>query len=537
MLFLGTLGLADGAVRASGISSGQLAALAQAFLPLLPLVAVGVVLVAGVMFELTTTSKFAGSDAANWLPVTPTEYVSASASAIAYTSSPALAIALGALLPIALLGGLAGLYALTAFLSLVALFEGAVLVEMVRSVTQRASSVTAGRRGQVNLILRAVVLIVVILALQLAFNPVFLLALAQRLSAVGIVTSFVPFFWSTEALTQWAAGSLAIGAGFAAGQLAFVGLLLYLASDLRRSYWVPSPTEVRLEPHRYASRSSFLALLGLSTAESAMVSKDLKGLVRRREMLPTLVVPIVLVILVLVEGKALGGFVSSRVGGLGHRLLGASDQRHVDRSGAQGAPIAVLLPDLGRQPRPGEDRVRPSALALLCGGALARGGVLLWTGGARGPRRGDAGRRDLGRSHVLGSRVRLALLGLPGSAPSSVPAAGRNARRHGLRHGAPLPDPGPGNVRPTRPLRVLPSAGTPVRRAGRRGGRPRSVLDRLGVSPALPGSCRSESRRRKLQRGPARGASPVNLVAEGAAEPATHLDHLPFDRVHYARHR
>src|SRR5208282_4033117 len=41
----------------------------------------------------------------------------------------------------------------------------------------------------------------------------------------------------------------------------------------------------------------------------------------------------------------------------------------------------------------------------------------------------------------------------------------------------------------------------------------------------------------KLQRGPARGASPVDLVAEGAAEPATHLDHLPFDRVHYARHR
>ena len=310
VLFLGTLGLADGAVRGSGVPSGQLAALASAFLPLLPLVAVGVVLVAGVMFELTTTAKFAGSDAANWLPLTPTEYVSASASAIAYTYSPALALALGALLPVALFGGVLVLYALTALFSIVALFEGAVLVEMVRSATQRASSVTAGRRGQVNLVLRAVVLIVVILALQLAFNPVFLLALAQRFSAVGIVTSFVPFFWSTQALTQWAAGSLELGVAFAIGQMAFVALLVYLASDLRRSYWVPSPAEVRLEPHRYASRSTFLALLGLSAAESAMVSKDLKGLVRRREMLPTLVVPIVLVILVLVEGRALGGFVS-----------------------------------------------------------------------------------------------------------------------------------------------------------------------------------------------------------------------------------
>jgi hypothetical protein len=310
VLFLGTLGLSDAAVRASSFSRGELASLGNAFLPLLPLIAVGVVLLAGVMFELTTTSKFAGSDAANWLPLSPAEYVSASASAIAYTYSPAVAIALGGLLPFALFGGTLVTYLLTVFFSAVALFEGAVLVEMVRSATQRVSSVAAGRRGQVSLVIRAVALILVILALQLAFNPVFLLGVAQRLSAVGFVTSLIPFFWSTEALTQWAAGNPGIGVGFAAGQLAFVAALLYLASELRRRYWVPAPTEVRLEAHRYAARNPLLALLGLTAAESALVSKDLKGLVRRREMLPTLVVPIVLVILVFVEGSALGGFVS-----------------------------------------------------------------------------------------------------------------------------------------------------------------------------------------------------------------------------------
>jgi hypothetical protein len=40
-------------------------------LPFIPLVSVATVLVAGVMFELTATAKFAGSDAVNWLPVTP----------------------------------------------------------------------------------------------------------------------------------------------------------------------------------------------------------------------------------------------------------------------------------------------------------------------------------------------------------------------------------------------------------------------------------------------------------------------------------
>ncbi|MGA7476544.1 MAG: hypothetical protein WBW47_04915 [Thermoplasmata archaeon] len=310
VLFLTVFGLTLGAVRASSLGSHQVAALANALLPFLPLVAVGVVLVAGVMFELTTTAKFAGSDAANWMPLTPTEYVAASAAAIAYTYSPAAALALGALLPFAIYGGTLVAYLLTALLVVLALFEGAVLIEMVRSATQRASSVGAGRRGQVSLILRALILVVVILALQLAFNPVFLLGLAQRLSVVGLVTSAIPFFWSTEALAQWVGGNLGLGAAFALGQVAFVGALVYLAGELRVRYWVPSSAEVRLEEHRYAARNPLLALFGLSAAESALVSKDLKGLIRRREMLPTLVVPVVLIVLVLVEGSSFGGFVS-----------------------------------------------------------------------------------------------------------------------------------------------------------------------------------------------------------------------------------
>jgi len=308
VLFLATFGLALGAVRASALTGAQSAALGNGLLPFLPLVAVGVVLVAGVMFELTTTAKFAGSDAANWLPVTPAEYVSASASAIAYTYSPAVALALGGLLPFALLGGIVPTYLATALFSVLALFEGAVLVEMVRSATQRASSVGAGRRGQVSLVLRALVLVVVILALQLAFNPVFLLGLAQRLSAVGLVTSIVPFFWSTQALSRMASGDLEFGLAFAAGQVVFVAILVYFSGELRVRYWVPSPTEVRLDEHRYAARNPLLSLLGLSAPESALVAKDLKGLVRRREMLPTLVLPVVLVILVLVVGAAFGEF-------------------------------------------------------------------------------------------------------------------------------------------------------------------------------------------------------------------------------------
>lgn len=308
VVFLALFGLVAGVLRTSSLTGVQAAKITEAFLPFLPLITVGVVLIAGVMFELTTSSKFAASDAANWLPLSPADYVTASATAIAYTYSPATALALGGILPLAIYGGSLGLYLATMGLCALALFEGALLVEMVRSATQRASSIGAGRRGGVTLILRALVLVVVLLALQLAVNPVFLLGFAERLSAVGLVTSIVPFFWSSQALSQSASGNPGLGAAFALGAMGFVALLVYLAAGLRVRYWVPAPTEFRLEAHRYAARNPVLALFGLSAAESAMVTKDLKGLVRRRELLPTLVLPVVLIILVLVEGAVWGRF-------------------------------------------------------------------------------------------------------------------------------------------------------------------------------------------------------------------------------------
>jgi hypothetical protein len=305
-LFLGAFLFVFAAIRTSPVSPSTLGDLSETFLPFIPIVAVGVVLVAGIMFELATTSKFAGSDAANWLPITPGEYLLSSVSAIAYTYSPTVALALGVFFPVAVLGGQSALFVATSVFAVAALVEGAALVEMVRAVTQRASEVTAGRRGQVNLVVRAVVLVLVILVLQLAFNPLFILGAANQLSVVGLVTALVPFFWPTQTLAQWVWGDQAAGTAFAVGSFLFLGALLYAAQDLRERFWAPAPVEAELETHEYARRNRFLAFLRFNGAESAMVSKDLKGLFRRREMLPTLVVPIVLAVLVLVEGPVLG---------------------------------------------------------------------------------------------------------------------------------------------------------------------------------------------------------------------------------------
>ncbi|MGI0151225.1 MAG: hypothetical protein ACREC5_04745, partial [Thermoplasmata archaeon] len=116
-------------------------------LPLIPAFALGAVLVAGVLFELSSNSRFSSSDAINWMPVLPEEYVLASALAIAYSYALALALALGAGLAVALSLGNIGAFALAAGLGAVGLLLGGLILEMLRAVTQHAAAAMSGRAG------------------------------------------------------------------------------------------------------------------------------------------------------------------------------------------------------------------------------------------------------------------------------------------------------------------------------------------------------------------------------------------------------
>ncbi len=314
-LFLGLFVLTRAAVPPTSRLSTIVLPLLTTALPFIPLFAVAAVLVAGVMFELTATVKFAGSDAVNWLPVTPGEYVLASSSAIAYTYSPAIAFVLGPVAALSLNVGLGGAVALVAFLAVVGLFEGAFLVEMVRSATQRVGS-SGGRHGTLSLVARAAALLLLVLSLQLAFNPVFLYDSLNGLAVLGSLSSYIPVFWSTHALTLWLAGDVGPSLAFVLAQVLFATLLLYLAALLRVRYWVVSSTEFTFDAHEYARHHPVLSALGLSRAEAAIVTKDLHGLTRRREMLPMLVVPIVIFIVILVENGGTSGSGFPRAWGL-----------------------------------------------------------------------------------------------------------------------------------------------------------------------------------------------------------------------------
>lgn len=305
-LFLGAFAVVWEGVRSLPPGSGALLTALNGIFPFLPLAAVGVVVIAGTMFELTSTATFSGSDAINWMPVTPVEYVASSSTAIAYTYSPAVALLLGGLLAVSIVEGTLETFGLTFLLTGLALLEGALFVEMIRSVSARAGSIGSGRRGSARFLLRAVMLAAIILVLDLALNPVFLLDALQRLAAFPSLSAAVPLFWSSRALSEWTLGQYPLAVAFALGQVGFVALLAVAAARLRVRFWVPSPPEVTLGEHRYAGEHPGLAWIGLSPPEIALVTKDLRGFGRRREMTPLLVVPIVLVLLLFFEGGNFG---------------------------------------------------------------------------------------------------------------------------------------------------------------------------------------------------------------------------------------
>lgn len=306
-LFLVAFGVADLALGAVGLSAAGLSSTFATFAPLLPLVATAATLIAGVMFELTNSAKFTASDAANWLPITPTEYVAASAVAISYSYTPGIALILGGFLPVALAAGMLPAYLLTAGLAVIGLLEGAVLVEMVRAVAQRTGFAGSGRHTHLAILLRAALLVVLILIFDLAFNPVIVLGFVHEFNAFEYLTALIPLLWSTRALLAWDAGAPYLGLAFAVGQIAFLALLTWIAGGLRSSYWVPTPTDIgELAPVEPRGHPYFTAV-GLSGPEAAIASKDLRGFVRRRELLPTLVIPVVLIVLLLVEASTFGG--------------------------------------------------------------------------------------------------------------------------------------------------------------------------------------------------------------------------------------
>ena len=284
-------------------------------LPVLPLFCLGGVVLAGLLFELNRSVRFSTSEAANWLPITPREYVVASSSAIAYSDSLIAALAIGVAVAIGAASGNWAATALTVALCVNGLLAGALVVEMVRSATQRAAAALSGRGGRAALVGRLLLFVLVIVVFEVFFSPLLLYRLLGAITTLGPVSYWVPVLWAPLSIEGWVGGNFLGALGFLVLAGALTALFVVGAAALRVRFWAPAPPELRMEVHTYSEEHPFLGRLGLAPVEAALVAKDLRGLFRRREMLPVLAIPAVLLVVVAITGITSSG--SAGVGFLG----------------------------------------------------------------------------------------------------------------------------------------------------------------------------------------------------------------------------
>jgi hypothetical protein len=269
--------------------------LAVQSLIVLPVILTSAVTLAGILFELGQGSGLASSEAVNWLPVSAGEYVVASSVSVLFTYSPLLFIGLGVAIPLALSVGMLSVVPFFILISTVAYVWGAVIVEALRSVMNRISTTLYKKSGRLGIILRIVLVIVLLVAVQTAFNPYILYtALSGIVQGVNLAW-FVPVIWPSVAVVSFLTSDVTRATVFAMLSLLFTFLIFEAATQLRARYWSPVPVTITLSTSTvYVPQGK--SFLWLDPVAFAVASKELRSLARRREMARFLAIPVLLVV-------------------------------------------------------------------------------------------------------------------------------------------------------------------------------------------------------------------------------------------------
>ncbi len=286
--------------------------IAQALISL-PLLITSAVVVAGLMFELSQGSIISSSEAVNWWPVSPREYVAASALSTSSLYSAFLALSAGVTLPLSLRFGLFYVWPTVMLLATLSLFLGAFVVEFLKSIVNRVSSSAYKKSGRVTLAIRLAALVFLFAIMQLAFQPsVLQWVLGNVVSGVELAW-MVPFVWSSAAVISVAGYDLVLTAVYALLSFVFVLALYEISSQLRKRYWSPVPVLISVGlSSGYVPQSSKGTVLSFNSLASMLALKEFRALTRRKDLARFIAIPIVISVSILAPVLASPGDMAGR---------------------------------------------------------------------------------------------------------------------------------------------------------------------------------------------------------------------------------
>src|SRR5712692_8122898 len=228
-------------LRSAGASPADIGQIVETIFGGIPIFLIGFFFTMGLLWELNASSESESTDAVNWLPISPSEYVFASTLSTSYTYSPLVAAAIGYALPIGVLTGNGLAFLLLVAISLVATFIGSVGVEILRSLLARASSAFSKVGGRVMVVSRILGVVLILLFTQLLFSGFLIVRVISTLVGDIAATIAVTIFWPTLSITSLLASNLLASAIFSLLSLGFFLVLAYVALSLRARFWVTTP--------------------------------------------------------------------------------------------------------------------------------------------------------------------------------------------------------------------------------------------------------------------------------------------------------
>jgi len=279
----------------------------RSIIVILPAVILSIILVLGLVIEVSSGAQFASSDTVNWLPVTASEYVLASTLSLLIYYSIFPVVVLGATLSLAYVFGDLGAWELAAALSMFGIIASTSILEIARAVLNRFSTSFYKRGGRAAIALRALSGVIIIIMFQALFYPTVYEHFLGVITPSFGPTWLVPLLWASVAVTALLSSNLFVSLLFSLLAIGFAIVLFFSAVALRSKYWVPMQPSVRISSSVYAPKRGFASSI-LNPAQLAITKKDLRGLVRRREMVRLLALPGVFIAIIFLSSASSGGF-------------------------------------------------------------------------------------------------------------------------------------------------------------------------------------------------------------------------------------
>ena len=284
-------------VLGSKMQAFALTALASQFCIFLPSFTIFMSMTYSLMTELSMSEETGSTDLVNWLPIQAEDFVVGSALTTIYFVSPMISILFGITFSFSLLAGSLSTWTLSAALGVLACFLGALVLEIVRGAMNRVSGSFSGVRGQGAVVLRMVLSIAIIVTISMMFNFSMMMRLVGwfSLSMEGI--RFFPVLWPSMIILKQTSGD-PVGTLVYSTLSGLFLIAVYSASvKVRRMYWAPTPVSLKLRPMGLSQRRRRLNYIRLGYTEVALIRKDLKSLLRRREMAYLLAIPVMMVLM------------------------------------------------------------------------------------------------------------------------------------------------------------------------------------------------------------------------------------------------